>query len=196
MRKPQMRPAWRWSTIALLVLIAACGPGELATPTGTEAEAIVRGVFPDATVRVREVTREENALRVPAEFNGADVIFVMSAGPEAWQVASVEQGGNSYTVEQLGEIVQTMEIMRGLSDALETFHAARGDYPMLDDLTGLGELVPEFYGADAPMQDAWGNALRYRHQGEDYTLTSSGPDGDPGSRDDVLLITGTFVTAE
>lgn len=196
MRKPQKRPAWRWSTIALLFLIAACGPGELATPTGTDAEAIVRGVFPDATVRVREVNREESTLRVPAEFNGADVIFVMHAGEESWQVDSVEQGGNSYTVEQLGEIVQTMEIMRGLSDALEAFHAARGDYPMLDDLTGLGELVPEFYTAATPMQDAWGNALRYRHQGEDYTLTSSGPDGEPGSRDDILLITGTFVTSE
>jgi hypothetical protein len=89
-----------------------------------------------------------------------------------------------------------MEVMRGLSDALEAFHEARGDFPMLDDLTGLGELVPEFYPADGPMQDAWGNTLRYRHQGEDYTLTSSGPDGDPGSRDDILLLTGTFVTAE
>ena len=196
MRILSNRSARRWSPIVLLLLIAACGPGELATPAATDAEAIVQEVFPEADVRVREVTRDESTLQVPAEFNGADVIFVMDAGESAWEIASVEQGGNSYTVEQLGEIAETMALMRKLSDALETFKAERGDYPLLDDLTGLGELVPDFYATEAGMQDTWGNALRYRHQGDDYTLTSSGPDGEPNSSDDILLLTGTFVTSE
>lgn len=196
MRILSNRSAHRWSPILLLLLIAACGPGELATPAATDAEALVKGVFPEAEVRVREVTREESVLQVPAEFNGADVIFVMQAGEAEWEIASVEQGGNSYTVDQLGQIAETMATMRSLSDALENFRAERGDYPLLDDLTGLDELVPDFYAAESGMTDSWGNGLRYRHQGEDYTLTSAGPDGEPNSSDDILLITGTFVTNE
>jgi hypothetical protein len=132
-------------------------------------------------------------LRIPAEFGEADVIFLMHAGEEEWEITGVEQGGSTYTVEQLGEIAATMEVMRDLSDGLEACMEATGSYPILDDLVGLRELVPDYYSADGSLEDAWGNAFRYRLQGDDYTVTSTGPDGEAGSTDDIILITGSFV---
>jgi hypothetical protein len=142
---------------------------------------------------VREVSRTEQTLRIPAEFGEADVIFLMQAGEEEWEITGVEQGGSTYTVEQLGEIASTMDVMRALSDGLEACLAATGSYPLLDDLVGLRELVPEHYPEGGSMEDAWGSAFRYRLQGDDYTVTSTGPDREAGSRDDIILITGSFV---
>jgi hypothetical protein len=176
------------------IAAGACGPSELATPSAPQAERIVSAAFPESTIRVREVTREGQSLRIPAEFGDADVIFLMAAGEEDWEIAGVEQGGNTYTVEQLRDIATTMQVMRGVSDALEQYKAATGAYPLLDDLVGLRELVPDYYPADGSLSDAWGRAFRYRVQGdEDYTVTSTGVDGEAGSRDDIILITGSFV---
>lgn len=178
------------STVAL----AACGPTELATPSAQQAERIIRDAFPDASVTVREVARDESTLRVPAALNEGDVVFVMAAGEEEWSITGIEQAGRTYTVEEIGQIQETMQIMRALSDALEAYLADEGQYPLLDDQVGLRELVPDYYPADGAMDDAWGVPLRYRLQGEDYNITSTGPDGAPGSPDDIILITGNFVS--
>jgi len=181
---------------AMALAVSACGPSELATPSAPQAERLLGATFPEASIRVREVNRAEQSLRIPAEFNEADVIFLMQAGEEEWQVTGVEQGGSTYTVEQLGEIAGTMQTMRALSDGLEACMAATGSYPLLDDLVGLRELVPDYYPADGAMEDAWGSAFRYRLQGDDYTVTSTGPDGEAGSTDDIILITGSFVDTD
>jgi hypothetical protein len=181
---------------AIALVVGACGPGELATPSASQAERLVGATFPAASIRVREVNRTEQSLRIPAEFNEADVIFLMQAGEEEWEITGVEQGGSTYTVEQLREIAATMDVMRNLSDGLEACMAATGSYPLFDDMVGLRELVPDHYPADGPLEDAWGSPFRYRLQGDDYTVTSTGPDGEAGSRDDIILITGSFVTAD
>jgi len=191
-RRPLAAPA-ALALATLALTAAACGPSERATPTAPQAERLIGAAFPDAEIRVREINRAEQTLRVPAEFNEADVVFVMAAGPDDWEITGVEQGGNTYTVEQLGDIAATMTVMRAVSDALEAYQAATGGYPMLDDLVGLRQLVPDYYPADGSMEDVWGSPFRYRVQGEDYTMTSTGPDGEAGSRDDIILITGSFV---
>lgn len=195
MRQFAFRPA-ALLAIALTAAVTACGPGELATPTASQVETLIREQFPQAEIRVREVARSDQELRVPAEFNGADVIFVLAATADAWSVQHVEQGGSAYTVEQLGDIATSMAVMRDISDALEAYQQANGNYPLLDDQVGLRELVPDFYPADAPMQDAWGTPLRYRIQGDDYIVTSTGPDAELATSDDIILITGTFVQGQ
>lgn len=182
---------------ALAIAVGACGPSELATPSAAQVERLIGATFPEASVRVREVNREEQTLRVPAEFDDADVVFLMAAGEEEWELAGVEQGGSTYTVEQLGQIATTMGTMRLLSDSLEAYRSATGSYPALDDLVGLRELVPDHYSVDGSLEDAWGSPFRYRPQGSsDYTVTSAGPDGEAGSRDDIILITGSFGGAD
>ncbi len=181
-----------------LLAASACGPGELATPSQPQARRIISNTFPEAEVIVREVNRSEHTLSVAAEFNGADVTFIMVARDQAWEIDRVEQGGNSYTIEQLRQIADTMAIMREISDALEAFREATGQFPLLDDQVGLLELVPNYYeyAPQMPIVDAWDSPLRYRPQGQDYTITSEGPDRSNGTTDDIILITGSFVQAE
>lgn len=181
---------------ACTVALAACGPSELATPSASQVETLIRGQFAQAEIRVREVNRDVAVVRAPAEFNGADVIFVLHAGPDAWELSHVEQGGNSYTVDQLDAIAASMATMRDVSNALEAYRTEKGSYPLLDDQVGLRELVPDFYAGDQSMADAWGTPLRYRLQGEDYIVTSTGPDAEISTSDDIILITGKFVQGQ
>lgn len=178
------------------VLAAACGASELPTPSASQVERLVRDAYPQADIRVREIQRVESALRAPAEFNGADVVFVFTPGEDAWSIEHIEQGGNSYTVEQLAAIAGAMATMRDISNALEAYREANGSYPLLDDQVGLRELAPDFYPADGSLEDTWGAPLRYRLQGEDYIVTSTGPDTDVGTTDDIILITGKFVQGQ
>lgn len=188
------------AALSLVLGVAAaavgCGPSELTTPSAAQVERLITEAFPDMSVRVREVNRSEQTLTVPAEFNEADVVFRLEAGESEWQIAGVEQAGNTYTVDELRDIATTMTTMRALSDGLEAFRVDSGAFPLLDDLVGLGELVPDYYPADGSMTDAWGEAFRYRPQGEDYTITSTGLDRQAGTPDDIILITGTFVDGD
>ena len=178
----------------LLAASLACGPAELAAPTSEGVQELVLTTFPNAgdEVIVRAVEHEPGATdaRAEAEFRGADVAVLMQAVDEAWEVAGVELGEHLYSVPELRAIGETLATIQAVSNALETYRRAHDRYPLLDDQVGLRELVPDFYPADAALVDGWGNPLRYRLQGDEYALTSSGPDGNPANPDDIILVTG------
>lgn len=183
--------------VGVLALVA-CGPNELSTPSLLQVERIILDTFEGSEVSVREVVRTQESLRAAAELNGSDVTVVLGTRDRSWQVARIEQGGNAYTVGQLQEISATMVIMGELSDALENYREANGEFPLLDDQVGLLELVPDYFEhtPGMPLLDVWQSPFRYRFQGEDYTITSEGPDRSIGTPDDVILITGSFVAAQ
>lgn len=51
------------------------------------------------------------------------------------------------------------------------------------------ELVPGF------ARDAWGNAIAYLRQGEDFVLRAPGPDREAGTPDDILTTRDTVLVA-
>ena len=178
----------------LLAVSLACGPAELAAPTSEVVQELVLTTFPDASdeVNVRVVEHEPGATaaRAEAEFRGADVVVLLLAVDGDWEVSGVELGEHLYSVPELRAIGETLATIQTVSNALETYRRAHDRYPLLDDQVGLSELVPDFYPADASLADGWGNPLRYRLQGDEYALTSSGPDGNPANPDDIILVTG------
>lgn len=176
----------------LLVVPVGCAPGELPTPTPERVRELVREAFPEAGVDVSNVERLEREVRAAVELDGADMVMVLEAGEDAWALTGVEQGEVSYTIEELGRIRTTVDRMDSVHDALARHRADHGAFPALDDLVGLRELVPDYLDDESAFTDGWGNVLHYRVQGEDYTLTSSGPDGEPSTSDDVILVTGRF----
>ena len=190
-----LRNAHRLFSLLLTLVIFSCGPSELGTPTTDEISALLDASFPRAAgqVEVHGIERAENTARVRAEYAGSDVTVLLLASESAWVVDGVEMGGNIYTIDQLHSIGDSLVLMQEVSDALAVFRAETGAYPLLEDLIGLRELVPDYYSPrdrDAGFIDGWGNGLRYRIQEDEYTLTSDGPDGRGGTTDDLFLITG------
>ncbi len=183
------------SLLLLLVTGAACA-GRPAPPAEGEVAELIARDLPGARIQVLGVEAEAEAerVRVPATLDGSDVTLVLRIGEDAaWHVSEIEQAGVTLSLETIRRTAETMNRMKTLADALAAYRAAQSSYPMLDDQLGLQALVPEHYPADAPLADAWGEPFRYRYQDDDYTLTSSGPDRRPGTRDDVILVTGRFV---
>lgn len=179
-----------WTAIALLTIPGGCAPAELETPTPQQVEEIVEESFPNALVDVVAVERAESTLRAPARFRGSDVVLVLHEEERQWVVHSVELGEETYDITELEAIRDTMIVMEEVSDAVEAYAAANGQVPQMDDLVGLEELVPDHYPADKGFEDGWGTPLQYRLQGENYVLTSAGPDGAIGTPDDIIIVRG------
>lgn len=179
-----------WAAIAALAILHACGPTELATPTPQQIEDIVRTSFPSVLVDVVAVERADSTLRAPARFGGFDGILVLEADGGEWTVVSLEMEEITYAVEDLQAIRDTMLLMEEVSNALEAYATEHGQVPTMDDLVGLEELVPDFHDADRGFEDGWGNPLHYGIQGDDYVLTSGGPDGEVGTPDDIIIVRG------
>lgn len=174
--------------LAVLVLLPACGPAELENPTPAEIETLIREEYPEVLIDVVAVQRGDETLRAPARFGDSDVVLVLEAAEGEWALTGMEMGEQYYAIEEIEAIQETTRLLETVSDALSEYQAANGEFPQADDLVGLRELVPEHYPADAGFEDAWGSGLRYRLQEDAYTLTSDGPDGEPGTADDVIVI--------
>lgn len=185
-----------WTAMAALLAAVACAPGAPPAPTPEQVAEIAETTFPGAELAVHEVQPGEGGVRAHAELDGADVVLALERGDGAWTIVAVEQGERSYTIEQLQSFRASVQVLGAVADALGAYHEAQGEFPPLDDLVGLRELVPDYYRGDAGFADGWGNPLHYRVQGADYTLTSAGPDGTPSTEDDIILITGRFQGLE
>lgn len=179
-----------WLAIAFLTTLAACAPAELPTPTPQEVEEIVAMSFPNALVDVVAVQRSDSTVRAPARFRGSDVVLVLEEEDGQWAIRSVELGDASYDIDELEAIRQTMILMEDVSNALEEYASANGQIPQMDDLVGLEDLVPDYFPQERGFEDGWGTPLHYRIQGEDYVLTSAGPDGEVGTQDDIIIVRG------
>jgi general secretion pathway protein G len=90
-------------------------------------------------------------------------------------------------------IKETITQMGAFSEALEMFKSDAGHYP-----NGLNDLVVQPTGAatnwhqylDKIWPDPWGHPYRYEYPGKQrtnsYDLSSAGPDGKFGTKDDIM----------
>ena len=74
-----------------------------------------------------------------------------------------------------------------LRDALEAFRAERGFYVVAEDSVVLLDHLSPRYIKHIIRLDPWHNPYRYNGTTAAYTLASDGPDGKPGTSDDVTL---------
>jgi general secretion pathway protein G len=92
-----------------------------------------------------------------------------------------------------GKVTGTRGNMEAIARALQAYALDHSGYPV--DGT-FGEAVERLVPAHlrAPIHtDAWGHPFTYRSDGGSFTLASPGPDGRPGTDDDVVMVDGRFV---
>jgi len=185
-------------TLALAVAAAAigCGGGGPEFTQETAAE-IISAQWPDADLQMRNAYIDEQGRGVAsASFDGEPWEFYFAAGPEStWTLDAVSVDGGFYYLRDLEQISATMLQMGEAAGALEAYKAANGAYPEGDSPEVLAVLIPDYLAEDIERQDAWKQDFLYESDGAEYTLTSIGADGQPGTNDDINLFNGEFVGA-
>lgn len=109
-----------------------------------------------------------------------------------WQVVEFSVGGETVGgFDSLWRAVDALKAERARADlaalagALEEFRRERGFYVVArDSVVLLDHLSPRYAGRIVRL-DPWRNPYRYEGTAAGYTLGSDGPDGKPGTADDV-----------
>lgn len=111
-----------------------------------------------------------------------------------WQVTQVSFGGETIAdLEGLWRAVNERKAERARADlaalgsALEAFRRERGFYVVAADSVVLLDHLSPLYIKRLIRLDPWRNPYRYSGTAASYALGSDGPDGKPGTADDVNL---------
>lgn len=111
-----------------------------------------------------------------------------------WQVADIRLGDQHWeSVELITEAVRrektcrTETLLQKVAEALEAYKKDRGSYVVATDFTQLlDQLAPRYLPVTIRF-DLWEQPLAYRSTGNEYRLSSAGPDLKPDTSDDLIL---------
>ncbi|MEM7248871.1 MAG: type II secretion system protein GspG [Acidobacteriota bacterium] len=81
-----------------------------------------------------------------------------------------------------------------LSVAVTTYMTNEGDLPVAGDIHQLADILSPTYVRHVKTKDPWGNDYDYWSQGSDFTLSSSGHDGEWDTDDDVVIENGQVTS--
>jgi hypothetical protein len=78
--------------------------------------------------------------------------------------------------------------MQKLAAAIEKYRAATGSLPDAKDIVGLTDILNPQYMNELVREDGWGKPIVYEVTGPStFRLVSRGADGEPGTRDDIVV---------
>ena len=200
----------RWEDLSL---IAQGAGGEMATSvaaeTGTMAAMRVRGALdagraremlanlagirlPSDAVRVKEISSLYKSTVVVARLTAE---FRFNSGSDnKWRVTGFRTGeGEWQDIERIMHTLNTEKARRARSElellaaALDSFRRERGFYPVADSTGVLLDQLNPRYLARVVRLDPWHRPYLYEGERDRYRLGSAGPDGEPGTADDINL---------
>lgn len=110
-----------------------------------------------------------------------------AAGSKAAYDAGDRYGSSLKKGMDRGRLDRVAGDLRGLGRLLEQHMVDQSAYPEASDCAGLLAALAGYGSHGVPSADPWGNPYDCRSAGEGYSLRSSGPDGEPGTGDDVIV---------
>jgi type II secretory pathway pseudopilin PulG len=76
-----------------------------------------------------------------------------------------------------GKQKRTMGDMRTIATAVESYSIDFNAYPRVGSITALAALTEPTFVKRLPLRDGWGNPYRFESDGDEYSVSSAGPDG-------------------
>jgi hypothetical protein len=148
--------------------------------------------LPSDAVRVKEISSLYNSTvvvaRVTAEFR------FKKGSDNRWRLAEFRTGeGEWKDVERIAHAVNMEKARRARSElemlaaALDAFRRERGFYIVADSTGVLVDQLNPRYLARVVRLDPWHRPYLYEGERDRYRLLSAGPDGEPGTGDDINL---------
>lgn len=146
--------------------------------------------------------------KIESGFGGSAIVeaqietsFRVKKEKSGWQIAEVRLGDRQWESFELIEeaikrekVRRTTALLQKLADGLTAYQKERGQFAATDEITELLDyLSPRFLSA-APRFDLWGKEFEYRGSASSYRLSSAGPDGKKGTKDDLSIENGVLKT--
>jgi hypothetical protein len=111
-----------------------------------------------------------------------------------WRAAEIRVGDRQWeSVELILEAVRREKIrrtelmLRRIAEGLENYRRERNSYVVAENLDGLINVLPPHYVELGIRFDLWHQPLSYRGTVTSFRLSSSGPDRQPGTGDDLII---------
>ena len=112
-----------------------------------------------------------------------------------WRIQAVRLGDREWiSLDELlagineGRKRATTDGMQKLAEAVEKFRTVNGSLPDARDIVGLTDILNPKYINELIREDGWGKPILYEVTGPAaFRLISDGPDGRPGTADDIVI---------
>jgi len=187
----------RWLPITLVLgLLAGCGASRKLSEDTAKEKILELGLLDlkDKQIQVQRIIHSgEDQAVVEASFQMA---FRLSKKKgKDWQVNAVRLGDRNWIDAQafltaLNEVRarQTQQSLEQLQEGIRKYQAKRGALPAVSEIVKLTDLLFPEYMAEVVRYDAWSHEFKISFAGNStLQLISAGPDGVPGTADDIRL---------
>ncbi|HSB09565.1 MAG TPA: type II secretion system protein GspG [Blastocatellia bacterium] len=153
-------------------------------PDRVHIKSISSGVGGDAIVEAQL----ETAFRFKADKDGKWQPVEVRTGDRRWESIELIQ-----TAIQKEKTLRTTAELRTLATALEAYRRDNGSYVEADSGAALIDSLGTRYLVAIIRLDAWSRELGYKGTPSGYRLSSAGPDGKPGTGDDIVFENGQLI---
>jgi hypothetical protein len=181
---------------ASLIATSTRAAGDLTPKEARRVIARLAGIqLPSDAVRVKSISVMGNSAVVVAQVETA---FRLVSDKDKWRVAEIRTGDRRW--EDMDLLIRALNAektsrvraeLETIATALEAFRRERGYYVEATTETALIDFLSPRYLARVIRLDAWHRPYEYEGGRESYVLRSLGPDGQPGTSDDVVLAKGS-----
>jgi hypothetical protein len=145
---------------------------------------ISRGMGSEAIVEAQF----EAAFRFTADKDGKWLPVEVRAGDRKWESIELIQ-----TALRKEKALRTGADLRTIAGALEAYRRDGGSYVEADSGSALLDHLAPRYLTSIIRLDAWSREFDYKGSAAGYRLVSRGPDGKPGTDDDIVFENGRMV---
>ncbi len=125
--------------------------------------------------------------------------FRVKKEKSGWQIAEVRLGDRQWeSFELIEEAVKrekarrTTALLQKLAEGLTAYQKEHGQFAVTDEIAELLDFLSPRYLPTAPRFDLWGKQFEYRGTSSSYSLSSAGPDGKKGTKDDLTIENGVL----
>jgi len=155
-------------------------------------------LVPDA-IEIRRIVSQTDTQAIAEATITLAFQFKRDAPNAEWRIQAVRLGDRDWI--SLDEILAginegrrrtTTDAMRKLAEAVEKYRSSNGSLPNATDIVGLTDILHPKYMSDLVREDGWGNPIIYEVTGPSaFRLISHGADALPGTRDDIVVTSGS-----
>jgi hypothetical protein len=190
--------------LLLCFALTACAGARLSHDEARKKIADIgrSNLIPDA-IEIRRVISQSDTQAI-AEATITLAFQFKRDNPDAeWKIQAVRLGDRDWiSLDELlagineGRRRATADSMQKLADAVEKYRAMTGALPDARDIVVLTDILHPQYMNELVREDGWGKPITYEAVGTSgFRLISNGPDGRPGTSDDIVITSAQAVPA-
>jgi hypothetical protein len=184
--------------LALSFIAVVSFARELGAREARERIAQALGLDKPSSVRIKSISAMGGDAIVEAQFDAAFRLALDKEGK--WQAVEVRRGDRRWesieliqTAVRKEKALRTSADLRTIATALEAFRRDNGSYVQADSCSALMDNLAPRYVSSIIRLDAWSREFDYKGTAASYHLASLGPDGKPGTGDDIVFENGRQV---